>query len=217
MASLCTISKHTILQSAADLNTTQVVSEQLLAEDQLKAQVRTNTQSARVNTPVAIVSSLVYVTAMTNYYVLTGIHSPIASLRHTIKVMGTTYNRIVNPIIPLSCKLCSFRCTLYSISLSLVPIATRKNRYRWSGACNVDNPVFPVGYCRESYDTYSYQDTELRLPFLHLNATAIVNGFFGSCYPCQALMVSSLDCLYDSHCLQDMPHCFPTMYLSNTC
>ena len=71
------------------LNKSQVVSVQLLAEGQLKAQVRTNTQSARVNAPVAIVSSLVYRTAMTNYYVLTGIHTPIASLRHTMKVMVT--------------------------------------------------------------------------------------------------------------------------------
>jgi hypothetical protein len=202
---------------------------QLLAEDELKMQVSANTQSARSNAPVSIVSSLVYQTTMTksnsfvsalvtNYYIVTGIHHEnLHSFTDRIPSVyyegDATYKRIINPIIPFSCKFCLFRCSLDSIFPSLVPIFTSKNGYHWSGPCNIDNPVFPVGFYTQAYDSYSYSNQygKESVPFLHWNATAIVNGFFGSCYPFQALMFSTLDCLYDPHCLQSMSHYFPTM------
>jgi hypothetical protein len=131
MASLCSISKRTILQSVADLNKTQVVSVQLLSEDKLQTQVSANTQSARDSAPVSIVSSLAYLTAMTksnsfisalgtNYYVLTGINQKnlhlYSSVVSSVYYGGDDgYPRMINPIIPLHCKLCYFRCSLYSV------------------------------------------------------------------------------------------------------
>ena len=39
----------------------------------------------------------------------------------------------------------------------------------------------------------------------------IVKGFFAACTPLEALLKSTLDCLYDIHCLKLLPEYFPSM------
>ena len=43
------------------------------------------------------------------------------------------------------------------------------------------------------------------------NASEMVIGFFGGCYVMDALLASTLDCLYNNSCLERFPNYFPSL------
>ena len=52
------------------------------------------------------------------------------------------------------------------------------------------------------YDHYRDQNTDS-------NNSATMKGFSGGCFPLDALLASTLECLYDSQCLSILPDYFP--------
>ena len=87
--------------------------------------------------------------------------------------------------------------------------------------CNNGDLVKPVGFLSVSHTTkYTFhQEWYAR----NVSIAANVSGFFGGCIPLEALLSSTLDCLYDIKCIELLIDYFPALnqvcmilyYLSN--
>ncbi len=79
-------------------------------------------------------------------------------------------------------------------------------------ACGNANPTSPAGFFSTSTAKYIGAHTPWAIPTTN---SEVVNGFFGGCTPLEALLPSTLDCLYDTECLQLLIKYFPA--LSQVC
>jgi hypothetical protein len=80
--------------------------------------------------------------------------------------------------------------------------------YRGCQLCGNTNPISAAGFfSNANYSHYTYH-TDWSIP--ESNST-LVNGFYGGCTPFEALLHSTLDCLYDIECLDLLIDYFPAL------
>ena len=82
---------------------------------------------------------------------------------------------------------------------------------KWGSPCYLKSSTVPAGFYLSSYytDVHDHQFWPCSSMDCSLNASAVVNGFFGSCTPLDALLASTFDCLYNDTCLQIYSQYFP--------
>ncbi|CAF1500936.1 unnamed protein product [Adineta steineri] len=68
-----------------------------------------------------------------------------------------------------------------------------------------------LNYWDDNYNSYFSYVSNPGYLFSVLTASANASGFFGGCYPLNALLESTLDCLYDDSCLEVLPDYFPAL------
>jgi hypothetical protein len=78
--------------------------------------------------------------------------------------------------------------------------------------CGNANPTSPAGFFSTSAALDISDHVIWDIPTAN---SEVVNGFFGGCTPLEALLPSTLDCLYDIECLQLLIKYFPA--LSQVC
>ena len=79
--------------------------------------------------------------------------------------------------------------------------------------CAMISPTVPAGfYSLSLYDSsYNHFIWPQSPPDFIPIANTTVDGFFGGCTPLDALLVSTLDCLYNTTCLQNFADYFPNL------
>jgi hypothetical protein len=79
--------------------------------------------------------------------------------------------------------------------------------------CDKTNVVTSSGFYSESYNLHGSEADYWPEypPYFKVNASAMVDGFFGGCMALDALFASTLDCLYDVKCLQLLIDYFPNL------
>jgi hypothetical protein len=74
--------------------------------------------------------------------------------------------------------------------------------------CGTANPTSPAGFFSNQSSIYVFTQAQWSKPTAN---SQIVKGFFGGCTPLEALLPSTLDCLYDIKCLQLLNYYFPAL------
>lgn len=74
--------------------------------------------------------------------------------------------------------------------------------------CGKANPISAAGF----FSTWTKKSIRTHVRWALPSANSeVVNGFFGACTPLEALLPSTLDCLYEIECLQLLIKYFPTL------
>ena len=77
-----------------------------------------------------------------------------------------------------------------------------------SELCSIQNPTTPTGFFPISNITAVFIRAGWADPAAN---STLVNGFFTGCTSLEALLVSTLDCLYNSQCIQTLANYFPPL------
>jgi hypothetical protein len=113
--------------------------------------------------------------------------------------------------------------TLWVLSDSIVELLVRPTFYfnrsdpihyaTISSPCNLKSPVVPSAFYSTSFDEimYNHRTWPENLPFFSPLPSVFVDGFYGGCTPFDALLHSTLDCLYNLHCLENFIDYFPSI------
>ena len=82
--------------------------------------------------------------------------------------------------------------------------------------CNVANSAIPSGFYPFLIDTMEATDSiSVPVNIPNIGTFSIVSGFFEACTPLEAILVSTLDCLYEVTCIELLLEYFPR--LSHVC
>ncbi|CAF3744343.1 unnamed protein product [Adineta steineri] len=195
LAKLCLFSQETVLQAQLDLNNTQLVTVELLSENEVQSQIDVSIEFAQTSTPVQATLSLHFLQLATR------LNSFVSALNTNAAISVYLYEQNFNWYA---------RFTQY---------ADENTAYLASAitSCDLVNSVVPAGFYSSSYEdstTYHF-NWPINLPDFEPIPSAMVNGFFGGCNPLDALLASTLDCLFNISCLQLLGNYFPALSQAN--
>ncbi|CAF1199869.1 unnamed protein product [Adineta ricciae] len=195
LAALCSLSTRTVTQTLTELDSTQLITIQLLSESNVRSQIIGNVELLRSTASPQITSPLSFL------QITTQANSLISAL-NTNLIARATFGRP-----PLA---------------SATPTAYHNpndpdGRYLIS-LCGLINPVAPAGFYSslsfyESADNHKYWPDYS--PAFEPVASSMVNGFFGGCTPLDAILASTFDCLYNTTCLEVFANYFPDLNQTN--
>ena len=168
----------------SDIHYYPLISVQLLSEADLQSQVEASINLVRTSTSIQLTSFIKFLKL-------------IYRSSYLVSALGT------NALINRGLNETYFSGQAYS---SAADGGTVKS-------CGESNLVIPAFFMSAASDHYeanekfsydSYVDEQL-----YSNNSATVPGFFGGCFPFDALLASTLQCLYDVQCLHILPDYFP--------
>lgn len=188
MASLCSFFEETALQSRVDIDNIELINDHLLLKTKLEAKVNTTVESFKNNASTRIILLLNYIrtTIQANYLV--------SALNTNVLVVIAAY--------PLFEHLVSSAETSYTANSFVASSDVN------SLGCSDGNPTSTPSYLNlsgvQSYKHHwhwSRSELEYMLPY----------GFLTGCTPFEALLESTLDCLYSAECLSTFTVHFPSV------
>lgn len=169
------------------MNTTQLVSIELLSELDVQLQVDNIIQSKRESASGQTTSFLDYLktTILGNIFV---------------SALGTNYVFKMESIVPDT-------YNIFQNALLVFDIDTRD----WL-VCGGVNFIMATGFSSLSRDQayFVFYDNLLCISDIPINTT-LVKGFVTGCTPLEAILESTLDCLYEIECLQLLLNYFPKL------
>lgn len=176
----------------ADFDRKQLVTIQLLQEKEVQAYANENMQIANVRTAVQVNSPL-------NFLRITTRSNSLVSALNT-----NAFISLVNDV---------GRTDIFIHSTRYVDKNASQDFFFQSPPCYLVDSTTPAGfYILSSYDSaYRHEYWPYKPDYYEFNASVLVDGFFGGCTPLDALLTSTLDCLYDINCLQTFPAYFPAL------
>lgn len=187
MASLCSVSQRTVSETQNHLANNEFVSVYLVSEVQIQSEVNATIETFKRQLSNRIISFLNYlrIVARANFFITALNTNAVMILSNTefqFSVIG--FQVVYDP------------ATIYnSIDAENLP-------------CSIANPTSPAGFFSFLNNTSIFAHTEWYKPTLN---STLVNGFFVGCTPLEALLQSTLDCLYDVQCLQLLTEYFSAL------
>ncbi|UJR19141.1 hypothetical protein I4U23_022271 [Adineta vaga] len=194
LASLCSLCKETIFQANVNLDNSELVSVELLPEDEVQTKVDGSVSLIRNSIPIQINLLLDFLQISTRS------NSLVSALNTNAYVSVWT----------LGTKYADLSPTWY----------VDKNAPRDSGdfsPCHIVNSTVPSGF----YWIVNGASVSLRYYwpekpfFFEPDLLALVPGFFAGCTPLDGILQSTFDCLYDLTCLQLLADYFPNLNRKN--
>ena len=188
MASLCSFFQATVLQSRIDIDNIELVNSHLLLDAQLQTKINATIESFKKNASARILSFLNYIrtTIQANY---------------VVSALNTNVLIAISEEIPYQFILSSTE-TSYTGNSSVLSSNTM------SIGCSDENPTSTPGYLK-LLNIHSYQHH--RYWFKSEVQDILPIGFLTGCTPFEALLKSTLDCLYDTECLRTFTVNFPSV------
>jgi hypothetical protein len=189
------VSQETVFQAQANVDNNQFVTVQLLSENEVQSQINGTFELAKTGTPVQVTSLLNFLQIAT---------------RSNSLISALNTNTLVFLFAP---------SLLYMTSTVYFDRNAAASAYEVN-TCEFINSTTPAGFYSLSYNessiNHQYWPENPFPPFyFEPNVSAMVSGFFAGCNPLDALLVSTLDCLYNINCLQLLGDYFPS--LSQVC
>ncbi|CAF1071438.1 unnamed protein product [Adineta steineri] len=200
LADFCSICQKTVSESLTDLLDEQLVTVQLLSEDQVRSQILANVDLIKSSIPAQIESivKLLQITTQSN--------SLVSALNTNIQAF-TGLTLAQTPYID------PFSTHFYDENKTYQLNA-------WAQTCNiVSGTAFAGFYSLSPLDSINnHFQWPLYYPYLRnkIIPNATVDGFFSGCTPLDGLLVSTLDCLYSSTCLKNFADYFPDLNQTNS-
>ncbi|CAF0713036.1 unnamed protein product [Adineta steineri] len=190
LAALCSISEDAVSQALLDIQNNQLVTAELLEEEDIKSQVKAMVELFQATAHVQVNSFLQFVQVMYRSNALVSAFGTNAVVQiGTYKVYITSTFQ-VNP----------------NTSLGLVLNAL---------SCTERTMVVPALFYAQPFDTTVFDHINWPIYYTggsaHTKISGSVNGFFGGCFPLDSILNSTLDCLYNFQCLQILFDYFPAL------
>ncbi|CAF3706074.1 unnamed protein product, partial [Adineta steineri] len=191
LAKLCLFSQETIFQAELDLNNIQLVTVELLSENEVQSQIDVSIKLAQTSTPVQATLFLHYLQAATR------LNSFVSALNTNAAMSVYLYEQIVT----------------WDADFTHYNDKNAADLAYEITSCDSINSVVPAGFYSSSYEdsTNYHLYWPADLPVFEPVASAMVDGFFGGCYPLDALLASTLDCLFNISCLERLGNYFPAL------
>ncbi|CAF1649187.1 unnamed protein product, partial [Adineta ricciae] len=184
---LCRLCQDVITQTIGDIDNTELIAIELLSEAQIRQEVNAIIAFEKISASSRMTTLLNYTrtTIQGNFFV---------SALGTNWIIGTEY---------------SFDG--YSPFLIAMPVSLQVPNWETmlcsQGIASVEATLPPLS--NDSIDYFR------RAEMTPLDNSTIVHGFFVGCTPLEALLQSTLHCLYDSECLDLLFDYFPNLYRTN--
>ncbi|CAF4149829.1 unnamed protein product, partial [Adineta steineri] len=200
LADFCSICQKTVFESLTDLMNEQLVTVQLLSEDQVRSQILANIDLIKSSIPAQIESivKLLQITTQSN--------SIVSALNTNAYVVTDLSNAQIPYIHPYSTQFYNENSS-YQLNF-------------FGQTCNVVSGIaFSGFYSLSLYDsTNNHLQWPLYYPYLpnKIIPNVTVDGFFSACTPLDGLLVSTLDCLYSKTCLKNFADYFPDLNQTNS-
>ena len=166
------------------MNDTQLVSIQLLREDDVQSRIEASIDFVRTSVPLQLISFVKLLQLMYR-------SNTLVSALGTNAVVYQGYGKAF-------------------MGPATYPFPTDDKYSRHCGRRNAVGPAFFMSNATNYYeennkdwlDYYQYPDIDSSL---HTS----MEGFFGGCFPLDAVLASTLECFYDALCLKILPGYFP--------
>ena len=185
LASFCLVAQEIVSDALDEIDRAKLITTQLLDETNVKSEVTTNVEHIQMMAPIQLVSILNLLQVL---YPTNGL----------VSALGTnTYVTFMNPA-PY----------MYST------IYWNGSESRFDRSCLDAVSLAPAAFYREEDETNIYRRVYWPYdPFGNVTHDIYepVDGFYGACLPLDAVLASTLDCLYDSSCLQIWRSYFPNL------
>ncbi|CAF1046530.1 unnamed protein product [Adineta ricciae] len=175
LSALCSISNDTVLQSLADIDISQLISVQVLTEDNVQSEIAARIALVRTSAPSQTASFLKFLQVI---YRSNTFASALETNAHVIVSDGayvytTEYPLAVNNIYNTDC-----------------------------ARANLVGPAYFIAEANQYYEEHEKDWTgSYDYGALDSNTAATMEGFFGGCFALDAALASTLQCLYDVQCL----------------
>ncbi|CAF4050231.1 unnamed protein product [Adineta steineri] len=188
LAALCSISNDIVSKALLDIQNYQLVTVELLEEDDIQSQVEAMVELVQTSAHGQITSfllQLVRIMYRSNTLVSAfGTNAVVQIGSEAVLIASTSYADPNNDDIFVP----------YNLSCIETTIRTPAVFYAQPLDTNVvDHTYYPV---------YSYVNSII---------SASVDGFFGGCFPLDSILESTLDCLYNFQCLEILFDYFPAL------
>ncbi|CAF1425963.1 unnamed protein product, partial [Adineta steineri] len=181
LSSFCSLSKEIISQTETDIDNNELVTLYLLSEEQVQLQINGTTDLLKKSASFQLITFLDY-------------------LRHTIQtnylVSALNTNLIIKTVRSMDG---SIHAAADQVSYSVDPDTNPK-------LCGIEKIVVAATLSQVIYELI---EVDRRRKLNPMPNSTIVNGFFIGCTPLEALLESTLDCLYQTECLQLLVDYFP--------
>ncbi|UJR20240.1 hypothetical protein I4U23_023371 [Adineta vaga] len=190
LAAFCSMCEDTIYQALIDLDNNQLITLQLVPEDELRSRIIATIEFTQSTIPTQILSLVTFVQITTRSNSLTSALNTNAIILlenqlHDLQVRPTYY---FDKNAPNYVALQGSPCHLKS---SKTPAGFYPLEYAESARMHDIWPADP--------------------PYFEPIAAAMVDGFFGACDPLDAILASTLDCLHNNTCLELFIDYFPSL------
>ncbi|CAF1056836.1 unnamed protein product [Adineta steineri] len=211
LSRLCSLSQNINSQIQSNINNTELVSINLLSRRQIPSEIDNTIEFQKNNTFSQMISFLNYwrTTIQSNFL---------------ISALGTN-----------SAFIAIDRYTFYMINGYPIPYIVEN--YESPIECGLDNPIIEATFPISSNDsTYPHEESTPMPSYTIIDATfplpsndsiypdeeitpmsnyTIINGFYLGCTPLDALLQSTLNCLYELDCIQLLVSYFPNLIQMN--
>ncbi|CAF1621173.1 unnamed protein product, partial [Adineta ricciae] len=187
LADLCSISKGSVNQTQMDFDDDEYTTTQLFPQEQVQSES---------NVAVDVIQNAIYtqIVSFLNYIRAYGRSSYIVSALNTNTMFSTYLTNAQYNVYQIQ--------TQYTADTSVYVISVD------SVLCSIQNPTTPTGFFPNLATTAVFVRSVWTKPAAN---STLVNGFFTGCTSLEALLVSTLDCLYDSQCIQTLTGYFPAL------
>ncbi|CAF1172455.1 unnamed protein product [Adineta steineri] len=182
LSDFCSISQDTIFQIENDVGNNDFITTYLLTDTQIHFEVNSTTESFKNSASARIIMFL-------NYLRTTVRENYLVSALNTNLITGISSN-----------------------SNNMIHVAAFPVYYKSASgnsvSCNQGNPTSAATL----NPLLNGSLTVNRIPrFESMPNSTIVSGFFAACTPLEALLQSTLDCLYENECLELLSDYFPAL------
>lgn len=186
----CSLCQDIISKALNDFDKNNLISIEVQRENEVQSHVDENIQIVQKSTPIQIFSPLNFLQITTRSNIL------ISSLNTNAFIEVTTDSG--SPALQVN--------PTYYFNRSLLLTDAF-----FGSPCYLKSSATPAGFYSSTNDIDSaYREFWPYMPpYFELNASATVDGFYGGCTPLDALLQSTLDCLYKLDCLQNFANYFP--------
>lgn len=165
----------------------ELITINLLSEDQVKSEINASVEMLKKSLFTRMISFIDYLRIVTqaNYF---------------ISALNT------NALITITNRSSEYHLDGHIVTYSIKFFLDTVDELSFS--CRSTNPISPASFVSFFEDKIIYSHFEWLKPTIN---STLVNGFFTACTPLEALLKSTLDCLYDIKCLHLLTQYFPNI------
>ena len=179
-------------QAVNDIDNKQLVTIQLLPEYEVHSEVMSILDLTRTNMPVQLTTTVDFLRIATRS------NSLISALNTNVYATRDERSRLDQDLTTES---------TYFFNKTATNTAGRLS------SCQTKSSTTPAGIYPQSQDdrVNSYGHWPEFTGSFEPIASAMIDGFFGACTPFDAVLASTLDCLYNANCIQSLAAHFPKL------
>ncbi|CAF0945400.1 unnamed protein product [Adineta steineri] len=201
LAAFCSLSKTLISQALTDIDNSQLITIQLLSENEIQSEISGNIEIIQSSTPSQLIRPLDFLHVTTqSIFFISALKTNFAVYIRLTALFASTGEFYVTP-------------TYYSPDPNDFNISAVQ-----SSSCELTSSVTPAGFFSLTLTDNTFPNAFIYeiWPYFspaHKNITisSMIDGFFGGCTPLDAVLASTFDCLYNQSCLEMLVDYFPQL------